>query len=411
MASPFTITSVSNYNSNPPSDDGAQTAANRVQWSTQKSKLADPIKTAFDTSETNTSNAFGKVVGGAGITTTAVDYTVTASDQGKLVKCTVSGKTITTPDATVVGSPFVFFVSNVSTGSITLDGNGAQTVDGAATITMPPKTGLMLTTDGSNWFTAGQSTLTPANFPNFLSGLILSTAGGSSTMSISAGAANDSTNTILMILSSAISKTTASWAVGTGNGGLDTGSIANSTWYHFFEIYRPDTGVVDILFSVSASSPTLPANYTLFRRIGSGRTDGSAHWLAFTQTGDTFIWATANADVTAGSTTSANRSTQPLTVATGVIVTALFRAVISVSAGSTRGVLFTSLQETDQTVAAGPAFSDLFVDATGSTTGSAAGDFARLTNTSAQIGVRSNTATNLNFSIGTYGWIDTRGKQ
>jgi hypothetical protein len=156
MGSPFTITSVANYNSNPPSDDGAQTAANRVQWSTQKTKLSDPIKTAFDTSETATSTAFGKVLGGGGITTTAVDYTVTASDQGKLVKCTVAGKTITTPDATVVGSPFVFGVLNASSGDITFDGSGTQTVDGDLSFTIPAGCGLLLNTDGTNWFTFGR---------------------------------------------------------------------------------------------------------------------------------------------------------------------------------------------------------------------------------------------------------------
>src|SRR6185437_329097 len=128
MGSPFTITSVSNYNSNPPSDDGSQTAANRVQWSTQKTKLADPVYNAFNSSETATSAAFGKIIGGAGLTTTAVDYTVAASDQGKFVQATASGITITAPDATSVGTPFVFAVLNNSSGDITFAGNGTQTI-------------------------------------------------------------------------------------------------------------------------------------------------------------------------------------------------------------------------------------------------------------------------------------------
>lgn len=159
MGNPFTTTSVTNYNSNPPSDDGSQTAANRVQWSTQKTKLADPIKTAFDTSETATQTAFGKVIGGGGITTTAVDYTVSASDQGKFVNATAA-VTITTPDATVVGSPFVCAVVNDSSGDITLAGNNPgvqQTVDGANTVTIPAGAGVFLNTDGTNWFTAGQN--------------------------------------------------------------------------------------------------------------------------------------------------------------------------------------------------------------------------------------------------------------
>ena len=59
---------------------------------------------------------------------------------------------------------------------------------------------------------------------------------------------------------------------------MDTGSVANNTWYHVHLIKRPVTGVVDVLFSLSATAPTLPTSYTIFRRIGSMRTDGSARW-------------------------------------------------------------------------------------------------------------------------------------
>jgi len=71
-----------------------------------------------------------------------------------------------------------------------------------------------------------------------------------------------------MVLSSAITKRLdAAWAVGSGNGGLDTGTIANTT-YHVWLIQRSDTGVVDALFSTSLTSPTMPTNYDRKRRIG-----------------------------------------------------------------------------------------------------------------------------------------------
>ena len=236
----------------------------------------------------------------------------------------------------------------------------------------------------------------------------MSTAGGSSTMTIAAGAANDSTNSTLMNLASSIAKTTASWAVGTGNGGIDTGAIANSTWYHFYEIERPDTGVVDVVFSLSASAPTLPANYTIYRRIGSGKTDASAHWIAFTQTGDQFIWATSLVDIGAAAP-SATRVNVTLTVPTGVVVTALFRAALTTSASANSILVFSSLQETSQAPST-TGMVDLWADATTTTTASVAGAFARLTNTSAQIGQRINSTTGALYSIDTYGWIDIRGK-
>ena len=108
----------------------------------------------------------------------------------------------------------------------------------------------------------------------YLFGLTMSTAGASTTMTIAAGIATDSTGVRMMKLVSAISKTTSAWAAGTAAGGLDTGAIAASTWYHFFEIMNPATGAVDVLFSLSATAPTMPTGYTLFRRIGSMLTNG-----------------------------------------------------------------------------------------------------------------------------------------
>lgn len=239
--------------------------------------------------------------------------------------------------------------------------------------------------------------------PDYISGLTLSTAGSSSTMSIAAGVANDSTNANLMRLSSAISKTTSAWAVGTGNGGLDTGAIANSTWYHFYQIKRVDTGVVDVIFSSSPSVPTLPTNYTLYRRIGSAKTNGSAQWTSFTQTGDTFIWSAMVADASNVSSTT-SRVSKVLTVPTGIVVKALFRASINASVSGTV-TLFTSLQESDQAAATGTG------DLSAALNAIAAGNFSVFTDTSAQIGVRSSTAGGAGYYISTYGWIDARGKR
>ncbi len=248
------------------------------------------------------------------------------------------------------------------------------------------------------------ATIGPSLVPNYLSGLIGSTAGGSGTMAIAAGVANDTTNTTLMLLASVISKTTASWAVGSGNGGLDTGSIANSTFYHFYEIERTDTGVVDVIFSLSASAPALPTNYTLYRRIFSWPTDASAHWVAITQTGDRFIYSTSVKDVD-NIAAVITRVNKVLTVPTGIVVNALFRGLMFNNGGSAApAIIFTSLQESDQA----PVF-DKFADMCTNLADSAGGNFERLTDTSAQIGVRA-AATGFVYSIYTYGWQDNRGR-
>jgi len=134
-----------------------------------------------------------------------------------------------------------------------------------------------------------------------IGGLALSNDGTSPTTVIdtSAGVATSDDATAMMKLAS-FTKSTAAWAVGGGNGCLDSGSVATATWYHLFVIERTDTGVVDELCSTSATAPTLPTSYTKKRRIGSFKTDGSAHILAFTQYGTgtirQYLWASAPRD-------------------------------------------------------------------------------------------------------------------
>jgi hypothetical protein len=147
----------------------------------------------------------------------------------------------------------------------------------------------------SGWNASTATLATTANtalMRSYLAGLGMSTAGSSATIGIAAGQAVDSTNAAMMLLGSAYTKTTLAWAVGTANGGkLSAAAIANNTWYYWYLIRRPDTGVVDIGFDVSSSAPTLPANYTQYRYIGAAKTDGSAQWTAFTQFGRKFMWS------------------------------------------------------------------------------------------------------------------------
>ena len=241
--------------------------------------------------------------------------------------------------------------------------------------------------------------LPPSVLRSYLTGYTLSTAGSSTTMSIAVGSAADSTNSLFINLNSAISKTVSNWSVGTAAGGLDTGTIANSTWYYFYAIRRPDTGVVDVVFSLSSSAPTLPANYTQFRYIGAGLTNGSGQWVKFLQVGDEFLWDVPVLDFNGAGTTTATLLT--LTVPRGRKMNALFNAV-SFQASN----WLISDPDIADTVPGGSALYTLSADGAATNTGGAQ---ARCrTNTSAQIRRRS---TNTNaFQLATLGWIDLRGK-
>ena len=164
MANPYSSQSSSGYNSNAPADDGSAVASNQVKFSTVKTVLADPVKTLADNINTAVNTAFGKVMGGAGVSTTSISYAVQTTDQGKFIVVTgAGGITITTPDATTVLTPFAFVICNTSSSSITIDGYSSQTVDGSTTITLPPGRGLMLNTDSSNWYTTGQGGIPAGN--------------------------------------------------------------------------------------------------------------------------------------------------------------------------------------------------------------------------------------------------------
>lgn len=247
---------------------------------------------------------------------------------------------------------------------------------------------------------------------SYLAGLTFSTAGASATMSIAAGLAADSTNAILMNLS-AIAKTTSAWAVGSGNGGIDQGAIANATWYHFYSIRRPDTGVTDVIFSLSASAPTLPANYTQYRRIGSGKTNGSAQWLKFSQVRDRFIWDISVVDVDATNPGTA-AVTRTLTVPTGIIVDALLIAGRYGGTNINGNVVISSLDVSDQTpqAASTAALTGNVTVSNASTNAWGMSNVQCRTNTSAQVRSRldvSGAADHL--GIITIGWIDNRGQE
>jgi hypothetical protein len=159
MANLYPGTSVSGYNANPPPDDGTTGSTNLITWAGIKSKIGDPLDTFAVAVDSNLSAAFGKTLDGAGVVKTSVNYAMTAADQGRLIVATVSGITITTPDAGTVNAPFMAAINNQSTGSITLAGNatGGQTVDGATTQTISRGSGCVVKTDGTNWFTFGLS--------------------------------------------------------------------------------------------------------------------------------------------------------------------------------------------------------------------------------------------------------------
>lgn len=55
----------------------------------------------------------------------------------------------------------------------------------------------------------------------------------------------------------------------TGLNGIDTGVAAVGTLYWIYVVYNPSASTLGTLASLNATSPTLPANYTYYRRVGA----------------------------------------------------------------------------------------------------------------------------------------------
>jgi hypothetical protein len=76
-------------------------------------------------------------------------YTVTAADKGKLIDCTSGTFTLSFQACATLGADWTTYIRNSGTGLITLDPNGAETINGAATYPLNAGSTAMLSCDGS----------------------------------------------------------------------------------------------------------------------------------------------------------------------------------------------------------------------------------------------------------------------
>lgn len=160
---------------------------------------------------------------------------------------------------------------------------------------------------------------------------------------ISAGRARDTTDAVTMVQTGTITKRLdANWAVGSNQGGLDTGSKANNTLYSVWAIGRTDETAYDYLFSASATAPTMPADYSYKRRVGFILTDGSGNIRAFTQYGDEFILNVPIKDIDDSTT---GTSAKTVTVSAPPLCRALFNGIAKLNGtGAVYGRLFSALE-------------------------------------------------------------------
>lgn len=261
------------------------------------------------------------------------------------------------------------------------------------------------------------SNLTNSLPRSYLAGLGTSNNAAATTtkVDIAAGQAQDAGNAGGLILSASTTKDlSAVWAVGSGNGCLGTAVARTaSTWYHLFVIKRTDTNVVDAYCDTSISAANIPSPYTLFRRIGSIKTDASQNILAFSQNGDYFRLKASVLDVSLTNPGTALILATLTSVPTGVQVKALVN--LGAFSGSSAPLTYVhDLSANDEAVpvvATTPQVpgASMWVTSASAITGWAQVEI--MTDTTQHIGARlAASGANDRLGIVTLGWTDYRGR-
>ncbi|MCB9980770.1 MAG: hypothetical protein H6863_06525 [Rhodospirillales bacterium] len=218
---------------------------------------------------------------------------------------------------------------------------------------------------------------------------------------IAAGAAVDDTGVYLMELTSGLTKQLdAAFTAGDDAGGLDTGSAANNPYYVFL-ILNPSSGAVDVLFSASASSPTMPSGYTVKKYIGAFLREGGSI-VGFVQTGKNIF--RRKVPVTDINVNNSGTSAVLRTLSVPANVIASLTAAINNGTNNQVAVLLTATAETD-TAPSGTLFT--LQGPHNSTTHHEEAFVQIPADSSRQIRSRQDkSGASDNFMIMTHGWID-----
>lgn len=83
------------------------------------------------------------------------NYTAGAPDRAKMFVWTGALGILTLPTASSVGSDWFIAVRNGGTGNLTIDPQGLETINGAASLTLTPGDSATAVTDGTSWYTLG----------------------------------------------------------------------------------------------------------------------------------------------------------------------------------------------------------------------------------------------------------------
>ena len=252
------------------------------------------------------------------------DYTILATDKVVAQIGTMSAPrafTLPTAASYPAGEELIIIDQSgtvTATNKITVSRVSADTIDGLTSANIEGAYGILrLISDGtSKWKVSNsyiQATESVAGIALLPKQITIANNGtdANNDIDFSAGNFQFSDGTGIATLSALTKQLDATWAAGTNQGGLFSGSKANSTWYHCFAIYNPTSDVVDCGFDTSVSAANIPSGYTKYYLVESILTNGSGNIAAFTHYANSgnVIWKDPVDDVSAASASSATLRT------------------------------------------------------------------------------------------------------
>ncbi|MEI1252665.1 hypothetical protein [Rhizobium aouanii] len=275
------------------------------------------------------------------------DYTALASDDNAVHRFTADAIVSLTAAATLGASWHYAIIADG--GDVTIDPNGAETIDGAATLVVPDGYSAFIICSGSAFFsnrliTRILSKADSSAVGDFVVGFIPSNNSGSPNTHVDFAAGSARSGSSFVSSSSSITKRiNGTFAAGTGAGGLDTGSVGANATYFTYALRKDDDQTFDVVLSTSATiagvNTALLTGYTIVKCIGVVLTDASSNirpFILYPRDEYTFVTPARDAVNAAISTTSALLA---LTVPNGVKVKAKLRFEFTSSATTNAALL------------------------------------------------------------------------
>ena len=219
----------------------------------------------------------------------------------------------------------------------------------------------------------------------------------------------------LLIIAGALTKRAdATFATGTGNGGMADGeSLPTSGTVHCFVLSNADASGTDFGFDTDvaavnllADSAVVAAGLDEFKRIGSLRTDSSANFIGFTQYGNKFMHDDKKEDIVDLFLTSSS-GLSSLTVPSDIKVKAhVYLSLVAAGTGTVEWAIVHSPDELDVALTLNNAGNLVARQPTSGVAIIAQHETEIVTDTSGRVRHRGKTSVNAFLYIHTLGYVD-----